>query len=361
MSSRRWWDRAEPLGGEVPARRLIATDGDWQQCAADVAAAGGCLLALWGVDGGSGAGTGVRAAFAIEPGVLIVELAVDRDGAACYPGLEPVYPCASRMQRAVFDLGGLRSTDPDRRPWLRHAAWPAGLHPLRDAPVRAADGGPVQRGDADRGGADAAHGAPADDYAFVRVQGDGVHEIPVGPVHAGIIEPGHFRFSVVGEKVLRLEERLGYVHKGIERRFGELALVDGHRLAARVSGDSAVAYSWAYCQALEVSRAARYRRALPGCAVSRSRSSASPTISATSARSATTPGSHSGSRSSRGSKSTGSARVSATFGQRYLLDAVVPGGMGVDVTPDAAQALAAHAVAAGAAQVRELRQHLRRA
>jgi Ni,Fe-hydrogenase III large subunit len=73
----------------------------------------------------------------------------------------------------------------------------------------------------------------------------------VGPVHAGIIEPGHFRFSVVGEKVLRLEERLGYVHKGIERRFTELPLLSGHRLAARVSGDSAVALSWAYCQALE--------------------------------------------------------------------------------------------------------------
>ncbi len=58
-----------------------------------------------------------------------------------------------------------------------------------------------------------------EEYAFVRVEGDGVHEIPVGPVHAGIIEPGHFRFQVVGEKVLRLEERLGFVHKGIEKRF----------------------------------------------------------------------------------------------------------------------------------------------
>ena len=65
------------------------------------------------------------------------------------------------------------------------------------------------------------------DYPFVRVDGDGVHEIPVGPVHAGIIEPGHFRFSVVGEKVLRLEERLGYTHKGIDKRFTELAPLDG--------------------------------------------------------------------------------------------------------------------------------------
>ena len=84
-----------------------------------------------------------------------------------------------------------------------------------------------------------------------------MHEIPVGPVHAGIIEPGHFRFSIVGEKVLRLEQHLGYVHKGIERRFTELPLLEGHRLAARVSGDSAVAFSWAYCQALEGMSAAR--------------------------------------------------------------------------------------------------------
>jgi Ni,Fe-hydrogenase III large subunit len=97
----------------------------------------------------------------------------------------------------------------------------------------------------------AAASVAVDDYAFLRVDGEGVHEIPVGPVHAGIIEPGHFRFSIVGEKVLKLEERLGYVHKGIERRFTELPILEGHRLAARVSGDSAVAFSWAYCQALE--------------------------------------------------------------------------------------------------------------
>jgi hypothetical protein len=89
------------------------------------------------------------------------------------------------------------------------------------------------------------------DYPFVRVEGDGVHEIAVGPVHAGIIEPGHFRFSVVGEKVLRLEQHLGYKHKGIERRFTELPPLQAHRLAGRVSGDSTVAYAWAYCMALE--------------------------------------------------------------------------------------------------------------
>jgi hypothetical protein len=70
-------------------------------------------------------------------------------------------------------------------------------------------------------------------------------------VHAGIIEPGHFRFQVVGEKVLRLEERLSFVHKGIEKRFEGMSAATGHRLAGRVSGDSTVAYAWAYSQALE--------------------------------------------------------------------------------------------------------------
>jgi Ni,Fe-hydrogenase III large subunit len=138
------------------------------------------------------------------------------------------------MQRAMADLCGVRSSDPEVRAWLRHNAWPPDFHPLIAPAPQFTD-----------------HEGGVDVYPFVRVDGEGVHEIPVGPVHAGIIEPGHFRFSVVGEKVLRLEERLGYVHKGIERRFTELDVFEAYRLAARVSGDSAVAFSWAYCQALE--------------------------------------------------------------------------------------------------------------
>src|SRR5260370_21823313 len=133
------------------------------------------------------------------------------------------------MQCGVADLSGLRTTDADRRRWLRHAAWPENFHPLIDASAPSSPAMPV-----------------SDDYPFVQVKGDGVHEIPVGPVHAGIIEPGHFRFSIVGEKVLRLEQRLGYTHKGIEQRFTEMSPLEGHRLAGRVSGDSSVAYPWAH-------------------------------------------------------------------------------------------------------------------
>jgi len=89
------------------------------------------------------------------------------------------------------------------------------------------------------------------EYPFVSVTGDGVHEIAVGPVHAGTIEPGHFRFSIVGEKVLRLEEHLGYTHKGVDKRFQGMTLTEGAKLAGRVSGDSTVAYAWAYCMAAE--------------------------------------------------------------------------------------------------------------
>ncbi len=95
-------------------------------------------------------------------------------------------------------------------------------------------------------------------YPWIRAEGEGVYEIPVGPVHAGIIEPGHFRFQAVGEDVVNLEERLGYVHKGIEKRFESLPWEQGHRLAGRVSGDTTVAHALGYCMALE---------SMSGCAV----------------------------------------------------------------------------------------------
>ncbi|HME40287.1 MAG TPA: hypothetical protein VKG63_15130 [Steroidobacteraceae bacterium] len=239
MAVQQWFDLAAEgqsgRGGIIPgapqAVGLTVTHDDWREVAGDMAAHGGRLLALWASRDGAD-GHLVRAAFIADAGVLVLRLPLTES--ETYPGIEEWFPSANRMQRAVRDLSGLHAVAVDTRPWLRHAAWPDSFHPLiqDDAPPSPA--------------------LPAvDNYAFVPVEGDGVHEIPVGPVHAGIIEPGHFRFSVVGEKVLRLEEHLGYVHKGIERRFAEFPMHEGHRLAARVSGDSAVAYSWAYAQALE--------------------------------------------------------------------------------------------------------------
>jgi Ni,Fe-hydrogenase III large subunit len=88
-------------------------------------------------------------------------------------------------------------------------------------------------------------------YPFRRVEGEGVYEITVGPVHAGIIEPGHFRFSVEGETIINLESRMYFVHKGIEKLFESATLDQGRQLAERISGDSSVAHALAFCQAVE--------------------------------------------------------------------------------------------------------------
>jgi Ni,Fe-hydrogenase III large subunit len=323
VNVRQWFDRAAVLPGAPGARLLQATPLEWRPLALDVIAGHGRLLALW-ASGGSAAATQVHACFAAEEGLLVVELLLTA-GEQEYPGLEDIFPAATRMQRAAADLTGIRSTDPDRRPWLRHAAWPASFRPLLDANAPERPGIPS-----------------VDRYEFVRVGGEGVHEIPVGPVHAGIIEPGHFRFSIVGEKVLWLEERLGYVHKGIERRFTELPIMQGHRLAARVSGDSAVAFSWAYCQALEgmagvgVPARAAWLRAL--CLELERIAN------------------HLGDLGALGNDagfSFGLAQFSrlkelllrtteCALGQRYLLDAVVPGGMGIDLAPGTADGMRRH-------------------
>jgi Ni,Fe-hydrogenase III large subunit/Ni,Fe-hydrogenase III component G len=216
--------------GRVDARQ-------WRRACQQVREKGGRLVALWGADNRDrGEGFAVHAALTVRSGLLLITLPLAAD---VFPDISDVFPAAGRMQRAVYDLLGLRAEGAaDQRKWLRHAAWPENVFPLRkDFPGH---GLPA-----------AGYSGEADNYPFVRVEGEGVHEIPVGPVHAGTIEPGHFRFSVVGEGILRLEERLGYKHKGIEKRFETMTLVEGAKLAGRISGDSTVAYAWAYAMAVE--------------------------------------------------------------------------------------------------------------
>jgi Ni,Fe-hydrogenase III large subunit/Ni,Fe-hydrogenase III component G len=226
---------AVDLPGAMPVARARVDRARWSDVAQAFREGGQRLVALWGADRRpAGGGFAVLAAYGTSEGLCVVELALDAD-AFSYPDLAGLFPSADRMQRAARDLLGITPEGAaDNRQWLRHGAWRADEYPLR------------HDFDAARARTDA-----QDIYPFVRVEGDGVHEIAVGPIHAGIIEPGHFRFSVVGEKVLRLEERLGYTHKGIDRRFADFALAEGHRLAGRVSGDSTVAYAWAYAQAAE--------------------------------------------------------------------------------------------------------------
>ena len=335
MTLRAWLARSEAQPGAPGLRALTVSREQWREAAQDLAAAGGSLLTLW-ASRGEGAATRIYAAFLAEGGGLVLNLLL-ADPDAPYPGLEELFPSAARMQRAMADLSGLRSSQPDTRPWLRHAAWPATYRPLIDPATSLQSAEPA-----------------VDSYEFVRVEGEGVHEIAVGPVHAGIIEPGHFRFSVVGEKVLKLEERLGYVHKGIERRFTELPILEGHRLAARVSGDSAVAFSWAYCQALEgisgaqIPARAAWLRAL--CLELERMAN------------------HLGDLGALGNDAGfafGLAQFSRlkeqllratheTLGARYLLEAIVPGGTRLDLTPAGAQQLGT-CVRALAAEVLALR------
>ncbi|MCL4182250.1 MAG: NADH-quinone oxidoreductase subunit C [Burkholderiaceae bacterium] len=328
----------ELLPAPLPMWRAQVAREHWQAAAHRIAGAGGRLVALWGADrrGGSGAGDfAVCAAAALPEGLVWLELALHGDAPAC-PDLAAIFPCAQRMQRAITDTTGVVIEGArDVRPWIDHGVWAPGLRPLRrDAARRARTGdagaGQAVTGDpATAGDAWPASAHPAD-YPFVRVEGDGVHEIAVGPVHAGIIEPGHFRFSVVGEKVLRLEERLGYVHKGIERRFTQLAPLDGHRLAGRVSGDSTVAFAWAWCMALEsatgctVPERAQWLRALM---LERERVA-----------------NHLGDLGALGNDAGlafGLAQFSRlrenwqrmsmlAFGHRFMMDRIVPGGVGVD-------------------------------
>ena len=196
---------------------------------------GGLLIALWGSDERRRAGGfAIHVTFLFTSGLVWASSALPADAPA-YPDLAHIFPQAGRMQRATRDLLGIAASDAqDDRKWLRHGAWPNDVYPLR----KDVDGAKQ-------------HEAAMDAYPFVRVAGDGVHEIPVGPIHAGVIEPGHFRFSIIGDRVLRLEERLGYTHKGIEKRFENMRVMDGVKLAGRVSGDTHSAFSYAYCMAVE--------------------------------------------------------------------------------------------------------------
>jgi len=308
----------------VPIRHGVVDRDGWLAVAHDVLDGGGRLVSLWGSLRPSGAVACVAYAFSFESGLAWIELPLAPGQG--YPDLAGLFPAAARMQRAMMDLLGIPAEGAaDARPWLDHGVWPLRGPPLRD--------------DAAATAATPAELPPQ--YPFVRVEGDGVHEIAVGPVHAGIIEPGHFRFSVVGEKVLRLEERLGYVHKGIDRRFTELAPLDAHRLAGRVSGDSTVAFAWAYCMALE---------AAAGCAVPE-RAQWLRAVLLERERVAN----HLGDLGALGNDAAfgfGLAQFSrlredwlrlsmAVFGHRLTMDCIVPGGVAVDLDEDARRQLAA--------------------
>jgi Ni,Fe-hydrogenase III large subunit len=194
----------------------------WRAAALRLGGAGSTLCGLWGE-----AGTAHMAVLDEDAGAVGV-LSLDCPEGA-FPSVGAVHAPAIRLERAIFDLFGLRPEGaPDARPWLDHGRW-AVRHPLgaRSEP------------------------AAREAYAFLDAEGEGLHQIAVGPIHAGIIEPGHFRFHVNGETVVRLEQRLGYVHKGVESLMAGADLERAARLAGRTSGDSTVAYQLAFARAAE--------------------------------------------------------------------------------------------------------------
>ena len=222
--------QGERVGHHRPWPRLSVTPQTWRAVAGEFAAGRLALLGIWG-DAGATPKMEPMVHMAImeenSGDIAVVSLAC-ADGT--YPSVGAVHPPAIRLERAIHSLYGLLPAGaPDTRPWLDLGFWDV------QYPLGACEPAPTDR----------------PDYVFLPVEGESLHQIPVGPVHAGIIEPGHFRFTAGGETIVRLEQRLGYVHKGIESLMTSATIETAAKLAARTSGDSTVAYSIAFARAVE--------------------------------------------------------------------------------------------------------------
>jgi Ni,Fe-hydrogenase III large subunit len=207
----------------APWPRAVVDAHLWNLVAGELARGHLGLLGLWGEP------STVHMAIIDEAAAEIAVLSLDCPDRN-YPSVGMRHPPALRLERTVNDLFGVSAQGlPDPRPWLDHNNWGVRF-PLGDRIAAL---------------------SKAASYRFLPVEGEGVHQIAVGPVHAGIIEPGHFRFTASGETVVRLEERLGYAHKGIDGLMIGADLARAVQLAGRVSGDSTVAYAYAFSRAAE--------------------------------------------------------------------------------------------------------------
>jgi Ni,Fe-hydrogenase III large subunit len=294
-----------------PWPRVVVDAPTWRQAVVGVAAGQATLLGLWSD------GQAVHLALYAQepPRVLVVSVPCP---ARRFPSVAVTHPPALRLERTIRDLYGLEPEDsPDTRSWLDHGRWGV-RHPL-GAPEPAA--------------------AKGDTYAFHAAVGPPLHQIPVGPVHAGIIEPGHFRFSCNGEAVVRLEQRLGYVHKGIEGLLRGASLDRAAKLAGRTSGDSTVAYATAFACAVEAALGleppprALFLRALM-VELERLANHLGDIGAICNDASFSLIHAHCGILREH------VLRVAdAGFGHRLMMDCVVPGGTAVDLAPAGAQAL----------------------
>ncbi len=215
------WTRSRDFRAGPFAATPVSVSG-WTALAHALAAERFTLMSLWGESG--------AVCMALhDPAQRMVAVARLAGVKTGFPTVGAHHAAAQRLERAAADLFGVTAEGAaDARPWLDHGRWEIA------APLGAAGPHP---------------GQPS--YPFLPAEGTSLHQVPVGPVHAGIIEPGHFRFTAQGETVVRLEERLGYVHKGIDRLMQGATLARGAELAGRTSGDSTVAYAMAFAQAAE--------------------------------------------------------------------------------------------------------------
>jgi Ni,Fe-hydrogenase III large subunit len=310
------------VAGHRPWPRFMVTGDEWRAIAGEAAAGRATLLGLWGD---------------AEPAPLVhMALIDDSSGdiavvslpcpAREFPSVGAVHPPAIRLERAVHSLYGFEPVGaPDTRPWLDLGFWDV-QHPL---------------------GARTAAPAERTAYRFLPTEGEALHQIPVGPVHAGIIEPGHFRFTASGETVVRLEERLGYVHKGIESLMIGATIEKAARLAARTSGDSTVAYGIAFAHAVEAAASAQappracYLRALMA-ELERLANHFGDIGAICNDASFSLMHAHCSILRERILRA-----AAAGFGHRLMMDRVVPGGVANDLAPG------------GAASIREALQEIR--
>lgn len=169
-----------------------------------------------------------------EDAFIILRITIDEKNPN-YLSIMNKVAAANWYEREIQDLFGLIPRGhPDPRRLMNFEDWPSGVHQLRkDFDIKTK---PLR---------------VEGEYKYRRVEGEGVYEIPVGPVHAGVIEPGHFRFSVAGEPIINLEIRHFYTHKGVEKLFETISIEKGVFLAERISGDNSVAHAVAFCQAME--------------------------------------------------------------------------------------------------------------
>jgi Ni,Fe-hydrogenase III large subunit len=326
------WTGLDPhplrMPGLAPALALEVEPADWGRVAEIASGQGFRWAGGWALDAGTAEipDLSVLACFERQ-GRFVLFRARLGAGPAELPSQTPWFPGANRPERHTRDAFGIDfAGHPDSRPWLRHRAWRPDQFPLRKSfPKAGTAEGPTP---------------PDNGYAFRSAQGSGVYEIPVGPVHAGIIEPGHFRFLAVGEQVLNLEERLGYVHKGIEKIAEGRDPAGLARLAGRVSGDTTVGHAWAACQAMERAAGVEVPERgliLRGILAERERiANHLGDIGALCNDVAFAFGYYQFTRL----KELWLRNHRAWFGHRLLMDTIVPGGVAVDLRSDVVSAMA---------------------